>query len=97
MSADPGLELKRLESQERDKAIQLKLKELEIRDKELALEYKTKELELLNAKSHTSESVAPFDVGKHIRFVPPFQETEVDNYFMHFESIANSLKWQEDV
>ena len=30
VSADPGLELKRLEFQERDKAIQLKLKELEI-------------------------------------------------------------------
>lgn len=52
---------------------------------------------MLNAKSHTSESVAPFDVGKHIRFVPPFQETEVDKYFMHFEKIANSLKWPEDV
>ena len=96
-SEEQGLELKRLEFQERDKAIQLKLKELEIREKELAVEYKAKEMELMNAKSRTSESVTPFDVGKHIRFVPPFQEIEVDKYFMHFEKIANSLKWPEDV
>jgi len=97
ISEEQGLELKRLEFQERDKAIQLKLRELEIREKELAIDYKAKELELIKAKSHTSESVTPFDVGKHIRFVPPFQETEIDKYFMHFEKIANSLKWPKDV
>ena len=31
---------------------------------------------------------APFDIGKHIRFVPLFQESEVDKYFMHFEKVA---------
>ena len=78
--------------------MQLKMKELEIRGKELALEYKAKELELMAAKGRTSESSeAPFDVGKHVRFVPPFQETEVDKYYMHFEKIASSLKWPEDV
>lgn len=97
-ASDHGLELKRLEYQEKDKAMQLKMKELEIREKELALEYKTKELELIAAKGHPGEhSGTPFDVGKHVRFVPPFQETEVDKYFMHFEKIANSLKWPEDV
>ena len=35
---------------------------------------------------------ALFDIGKHIRFVPPFQESEVDKYFMHFDKIATSLK-----
>jgi len=71
---------------------------LEIRGKELALEYKAKDLELMAAKSRTSETLAaPFDVGKHVHFVPPFQETEVDKYFMHFEKIASSLKWPVDV
>jgi len=42
-----------------------------------------------------TEAVA--DVGKHIRFVPSFQEVEVDKYFMHFEKIAVSLKWPEEI
>ena len=92
-----------MEYQERDKALQLKLKELEVREKELALEYKAKELELHNAKTHTVKVYdvkvyeVPFDVGKHIHFIPPFQESEVDKYFMHFEKVATSLKWPEDV
>ena len=80
-----------MECQERDKALQLKLKELDVREKELALEYKAKELELHNAKTHTVDiSEVPFDVGKHSRFVPPFQESEVAKYFMHFEKVATS-------
>ena len=29
-----------------------------------------------------------FDVTKHIRLIPPFQEKEVDKYFLHFEKVA---------
>ena len=32
-----------------------------------------------------------FDVTKHIRLVPPFQEKEVDKYFFHFEKVAFCL------
>jgi len=32
-------------------------------------------------------------VTRHIQFVPPFQETELDKYFLHFEKIATSLNW----
>ena len=64
----------------------------------MPLEYKAKELELHNAKTRSVEvSEVPFDVGKHILFVFPFQEFEVDKYFMHFEKVATSLKWPEDV
>ena len=38
-----------------------------------------------------------FDVSKHIRLVPPFQEEEVDKYFIHFENIATSLEWPREV
>ena len=38
-----------------------------------------------------------FDVGRHVHFVPPFQETEVDKYFMHFERNAGNLKWPKDM
>ena len=36
-----------------------------------------------------------FDVSKHVRFVPPFQETEVDKY-LHFEKVASSLEWSKE-
>ena len=39
LSGEQSLELRKLEHQERDKALQLKLKELVVREKELALEY----------------------------------------------------------
>ena len=35
-------------------------------------------------------------VAKHIGLVPPFQETDVDQYFLHFENIANNLKWPKE-
>ena len=34
-----------------------------------------------------------FDVTKHIRLVPPFQEKEVDKYFLHFEKVAENFNW----
>jgi len=45
----------------------------------------------------TEHTSAALDVSKHIKFVPPFQEKEVDKYFLHFEKIATSLKWPRDV
>ena len=37
-----------------------------------------------------------FDVTKHIRLVRPFQEKEVDKYFLHFEKVAENLKWPKE-
>ena len=37
-----------------------------------------------------------FDVTKHIRLVPPFQEKEVDKYFLHFEKVAENMKWPKE-
>ena len=36
------------------------------------------------------------DVTKHIRLVPPFQEKEVDKYFLHFEKVAENLNWPKE-
>ena len=99
-SQEDVLELKKFELQKRYKSIQLKLKELEIWEIELAIEYKAKEIELEKAKSKVATPVdteTVVDVGKHFRFVPPFQEVEVDKYYMHFEKIAASLKWPEEI
>ena len=32
-----------------------------------------------------------------MRFVPVFNENEVEKYFQHFEKVAVSLKWQEKI
>ena len=37
-----------------------------------------------------------FDVTKHIRLVSPFQEKEIDKYFLHFEKVAENLKWPQE-
>ena len=100
VSSSGLLELKRLEFEEREKerASQLRLKEMELREKELNIQLRLKELEKnTEPTSPTKRPTATFDVSKHIRFVPPFQEKEVDKYFLHFEKIATSLEWPRDV
>ena len=34
-----------------------------------------------------------FDVTKHVRMVPHFDESDVDRYFLHFEQVADSMEW----
>ena len=72
--------LKRAEK-EKGKQYNLRMKELEMQDK-----VKTKPLDL---GTH-------FDVTKHIRLVPPFQEKEVDKYFLHFENVVENFKWPKE-
>ena len=78
-----AMEKQRLEMEEKEKERQynLRMKEIEMQDK-----VKTKPLDL---GTH-------FDVTKHIRLVPPFQEKEVDKYFLHFEKVAENLKWPKE-
>ena len=47
-------------------------------------------------KHGSSTSSSQFDATKNIRLVPKFEEKEVDKYFLHFEKIANSLKWPKE-
>jgi len=101
-STTDTIELRKLELQDKEKEreAQLKMKELEIREQELAMQLKIKELELTAASTHSPVSVgqpAEFDVSKQVRFVPPFQEREVDKYFLHFEKVATSLSWPKRV
>ena len=63
--------------------------EIEERQRNTELELRNKELE---HKVSLAASQSTFDVSKHIRFVPPFQEKEVDIYFLHFGKIAENLK-----
>ena len=74
------------------------LKEIELEKERMHYDIKMKELEL-SSKSMPPVSFDPskvFDVTKHIRLVPPFQEKEVDKYFLHFEKVAENLKWPKE-
>ena len=41
-------------------------------------------------------SQSNFNVTKHIRLVPHFKEKEVDQYFLHFEKVAQNLEWPKE-
>ena len=86
----------RQEIEENEKKLRLEAKErIEIEKEKLQFELKMKELELegkSKSKPLSLDSGKSFDVTKHIRLVPPFQEKEVDKYFLHFEKVAENLK-----
>ena len=71
------------EEKERERLFQLRIKEIEFNKKS-------------KSKSLSSDTSKIFDVTKHIRLVPPFQEKEVDKYFLHFEKVAENLKWPKE-
>ena len=71
------------EEKERERLFQLRIKEMEFNEKS-------------KSKSLSSDTSKIFDVTKHIRLVPPFQEKEVDKYFLHFEKVAENLKWPKE-
>ena len=74
-------------------------REFELRKLELdhALELKKLELAGGTDEGHSStRHSSSFDITKHIRLVPPFQEQDVDKYFLHFEKIAENLKWPKE-
>ena len=95
---ESAIELKKMELREREREpeVQVQLKELEIRECEIAIQMKVKELGLAATTVRSSSASEQFDVTRHIRFVPPFQETEPDKYFLHFEKIATSLSWPKE-
>ena len=56
-----------------------------------------KVLELNAHRIAHEESIATkFDLGKNVRLVLPFNESEVDKYFLHFDRVAQNLRWPTD-
>ena len=87
------------EKLERAEKLEIEKERLEIEKEKLQFELKMKELELQGKSKSKSLPLATsmvFDVTKHIRLVPPFQENEVDKYFLHFEKVAENLKWPKE-
>ena len=99
-----------LEARQRKEELEARQRkeELEARKEELEAQKYEKELELkheremkaleLNARriAHEESISTKFDLGKNVRLVPPFNESEVDKYFQHFERVAQNLKWPID-
>ena len=96
------LEKLRLEQEklkiEQERQMQKERMEREEKERERQFNLRMKELEMQNmtVKRQALESGSHFDVTKHIRLVPPFQEKEVDKYFLHFEKVAEYLKWPNE-
>ena len=92
---------------EAEKARELRLAELkearELRELELKAEAdkeaaaREHELKMAGLGIHTPiDKASAFDPARNIRLVPPFQEKEVDKYFVHFEKVADSLNWPKE-
>uniref|UniRef100_UPI00358F02C7 uncharacterized protein n=1 Tax=Myxine glutinosa TaxID=7769 RepID=UPI00358F02C7 len=78
-------------------------RELKERDMALQQEIKFKELELMRERGEapplltgSTPNQKTWDVGRHVRLVPPFSEKEVAKFFPHFEKVARQLNWPEE-
>ena len=87
-----GKEREREEREEREK-----IREREERQKEREFQLRMRETEMQERANQPKQKIEyNFDVAKHIRLVPPFQEKEVDKYFLHFEKVVENLNWPKE-
>ncbi|PFX11776.1 hypothetical protein AWC38_SpisGene24381 [Stylophora pistillata] len=91
----------RREEMERKERLERKERQERLEKEKLAFQHEMEmnKLEVqiqLGLVSGSEKHRENFDVTKHIRLVPPFQETDVDKYFLHFEKVAESLKWPKE-
>ncbi|KAJ8035263.1 hypothetical protein HOLleu_22429 [Holothuria leucospilota] len=100
---DNTFELKRLEM-EMNKEIRLKemerekKKEKEEREMQMQKEKEEREMQMQREKEEREmqKETGGFDVSKHVKFVPKFQEDNVEKFFNHFEKLGEQLKWPRD-
>ncbi|KAJ8044249.1 hypothetical protein HOLleu_11655 [Holothuria leucospilota] len=91
------------ERKEREMQMQKEKEEREMqmqREKEAREhEFRLKQLELGVIKASDPKiglDTGGFDVSKHVKFVPKFQEDNVEKFFNHFEKLGEQLKWPRD-
>ncbi|KAJ8017690.1 hypothetical protein HOLleu_44717 [Holothuria leucospilota] len=106
---DNTFELKRLEMQmqkekeEREMQMQKEKEEREMQmqreEKAREHEFRMKQLELGVIKGSDPKvglDTGVFDISKHVKFVPKFQEDNVEKFFNRFEKLGEQLKWPRD-
>ena len=85
------------EEREREEREKEREREREEREKEREFQLRMREIEMQERANQPKQKIEhSFDVTKHIRLVPPFQEKEVDKYFLHFEKVAENLNWPKE-
>ena len=89
------LEQERLKIEQKEREDRLAM-EKEIKLKEIEARVQMEKDKLEKQGSSGTSTHTGFDATKNIRLVPKFEEKEVDKYFLHFEKIAESLKWPKE-
>ena len=85
------------EEREREEREKEREREREEREKEREFQLRMREIEMQERADQLKQKIEyNVDVTKHIRLVPPFQEKEVDKYFLHFEKVAENLNWPKE-
>ena len=91
---------KAMKQQELDARLQMEKEKFELgkelKQKELDAKIKHEQEKLEKQDSSGASTHSGFDATKNIRLVPKFEEKEVDKYFLHFEKIAENLKWPKE-
>ena len=71
--------------------------EREEREKEREFQLRMTEIEMQERANQPKQKIEyNFDVTKHIRLFPPFQDKVVDKYFLHFEKVSENLNWPKE-
>ena len=82
---------------EREREREREREKREEREKEREFQLRMREIEMQERANQPKQKIEyNFDVTKHMRLVPPFQEKEVDKYFLHFEKVAENLNWPKE-
>ncbi|XP_062906915.1 uncharacterized protein LOC134348052 [Mobula hypostoma] len=96
------VQLEKLRLEHEFRVRQLEHEERE-RDRQLEREEKQREreFELEKLKIRAEQGLVPnqgggFRATQEVRLVPPFDDTDVDRYFLHFEKVAISQEWPRD-
>ena len=107
MKFDMELEQKTLEKEEKEKQMQMQIEkekldtklkfELELEKAKLEKQVELAKLDKENQGDNKSSSTSDkFNPSKCSHLVPEFDESNVDQFFAHFEKIALSMKWPKD-
>ncbi|XP_059806421.1 trichohyalin-like [Hypanus sabinus] len=91
------IQLKQLEAAEKEKERAEKEKEREYEEKEKQRQHDL-DMEKLRQERRAQgpDQEERFNVSREFRLVPPFEETDADSYFLHFEKVAVNQKWPRD-
>ena len=82
---------------EREREREREREEREEIEKEREFQLRMREIEMQERANHPKQKIEyNFDVTKHIRLVLPFQEKEVDKYFLNIEKVAENLNWPKE-